>query len=194
MTTRTTPGPEFFLEAQPRILALAQRFDDLKNPAIITDPDANIIWTNRAILERTGFSREEALGRNPAALWGGQMPKEFYEWMWHTIKTEKRVFVNKLVNRNKLGKKYWQYIYIAPILDATGNIRYFIAFEFDAENPTEEELFVNKLAPAMDAQQSDPSRALTAFLSLVQVGGESADVKGLVGLVRELVTAVAKQK
>lgn len=194
MATRTTPGPKFFLESQPRVLALAQRFDELKNPAIITDSSANIIWTNRAILERTGFSREEALGRNPAALWGGQMPREFYQWMWHTIKDEKKVFVNKLLNRDKFGKTYWQYIYIAPILDGDGVIQYFVAFEFNAENPTEEEMFVNRLAPALNAQQSDPSSALAAFLSLIHTDENPGDVAGLSGLIHELVASVSGSK
>jgi PAS domain S-box-containing protein len=194
MAIRKTPGPEFFLEEQPRILALAQRFDDLKNPAIITDPNANIIWTNRAIRERTGFSREESLGRNPGSLWGGQMPKEFYQWMWHTIKDEKRVFINKVMNRNKEGKKYWQYIYIAPILDAEGDNRYFVAFEFDAENPSEEEQFVGKLAPALNEQQKDPAAALQTFLSLVEEHEPSGSVNeaGLADLVDSLVNIVGR--
>jgi len=190
---RKTPGREFFLETQPRVQALARRFDDLKNPAIITDADANIVWTNRAILDRTGFTREEALGRNPAALWGGQMPREFYQWMWHTIKNEKRVFINKVMNRDKNGKKYWQYVYIAPILDNAGDVRYFVAFEFDAENPSEEELFVGKLAPALNAQQEDPAVALSTFLGLVSSQKKSdADASDLANLIRELVSAVAQ--
>ncbi|HTP57208.1 MAG TPA: PAS domain S-box protein [Candidatus Paceibacterota bacterium] len=194
MAIRKTPGPSFFLEQQPRVLALAQRFDGLKNPAIITDADANIVWTNRAIRERTGFTREEALGRNPGSLWGGQMPKEFYQWMWRTIKDEKRVFINKVMNRNKEGMKYWQYIYVAPILDADGEIRYFVAFEFDAENPSEEERFVGRLAPALNAQKQDPSSALKAFLSLVEEHEPSGSVNetGIADLVDSLVHTVGQ--
>ncbi len=194
MAIRKTPGPEFFLTDQPKVLALVRRFDDLKNPAIVTDPDANILWTNRAIHERSGFSREEALGRNPGALWGGHMSREFYEGMWRTIKDDKRVFIGKLENRHKEGKRYWQYIYIAPILDDTGEVRYFVAFEFDAENPSEEELFVGRLAPIMNAQRTDPARALEEFLALLHIAPEEVgpDMPDLVDLISALVASVRK--
>lgn len=66
-----------------RSLSLAFAF--VSDPVVVTDPKGRVLYANHAVSTHTGFSEEECLGKKPGELWGGHMPKEFYQKMWHTI-------------------------------------------------------------------------------------------------------------
>src|SRR3990167_7107961 len=112
-----------------KIKFLADVFDMLPEHIIITDENANVIYANKAAEEQTGRSATEIIGKTPGDLWGGQMPKEFYEKMWHTIKIEKKPFVGDVKNKRSDGTKYWQELNVFPVLDKKGNIEIFIGVE-----------------------------------------------------------------
>lgn len=108
---------------------LQAAFDQMEDHVVITDLNANIIYANKAVEKHTGFSVWEILGKNPADLWGGRMTKEFYEQMWYRIKVEKKPFIGEVENRRKDGSIYWQELRVSPILDNSGDIKFFIAIE-----------------------------------------------------------------
>lgn len=97
---------------------------------IITDPDAKVIYANRAAQKLTGFSKEEMLGQNPR-LWGKQMNLGFYKKLWKTIKVDKKPFVGEIINKNKKGERYEAAMRISPVLDAKGNVIFFVGLERD---------------------------------------------------------------
>jgi len=105
-------------------------FDAISDHVIITDPDAHIIYANRAAEKNTGYAREEMIGKNPGDLWGGNMPKEFYDKMWQVIKTDKQPFVGEVRNKRKDGTEYWQEVHISPILWDNDDIKFFIEYIF----------------------------------------------------------------
>ncbi len=107
---------------------LSQAFDLIDDHVVITDPDANVIYANKAVENNTGYSREELIGKRPN-LWGNNMPKSFYEQMWRTIKTDKRSFVGEVKNKRKDGTEYWQELRVYPVLDDKGEIKIFIGIE-----------------------------------------------------------------
>lgn len=96
--------------------ALYAVLDQLPIHIIITDENGVIVYANKAVETITGFSCEEIIGQTPA-LWGKQMPQEFYENMWRTIKTEKKVFEAEVTNKNKSGNLYKAHAKIAPFFD-----------------------------------------------------------------------------
>ncbi|MDO8429758.1 MAG: PAS domain S-box protein [bacterium] len=97
---------------------------------IIADPDGTVLYANKAAERITGYTRGEIIGSRPS-LWGKQMPKEFYEQMWKTIKTDKRVFSGQIRNRRKNGEIYEADAQISPILDKDGNLKFFVGIERD---------------------------------------------------------------
>ncbi len=97
---------------------------------IITDQDGYIIYVNKAAETLTGYSKEEMIGKRPS-LWGNQMPKEFYQEMWKTIKEEKKSFGAELTNRRKDGQSYEVELHISPVLDDKGSVKYFVGVERD---------------------------------------------------------------
>ncbi len=106
-----------------------QAFDFIPDHVVITDKDANILYANESVEQNTGYSRDEIMGKNPDDLWGGKMPKDFYEKMWRRIKTEKKPFVGEIINKRKDGRDYWVELRIVPVLDEKGEARFFIGFE-----------------------------------------------------------------
>lgn len=108
---------------------------------VITDKDANVIYANKAAEKHTGFILEEMLGKNPADLWGGLMPKEFYEKMWHTIKFDKVPFRGEVQNKRRDGSLYWQEICICPVLDKKDEVKFFVAIEPEITSQKQKEIF-----------------------------------------------------
>ena len=146
-------------------LGLNKGFDLSPLHIAITDDNANIIYVNKAVLERTGFSMEEAIGKNPADLWGGKMPKEFYEKMWHTIKVEKKPFSGDVQNIRKDGTSYWQELLITPILDENGNVKFFVAIEPDITDKKKREQFKEQFISAIGHQVRNPLNAIRWILN-----------------------------
>lgn len=127
--TRHSPRIEDLAELNEEVYPLAAAFDQMQDHIVITDENANIVYANKAVERQTGFSRAEIFGRNPGDLWGGKMPKDFYERMWYRIKIEKEPFVGQVLNITKDGTPYYQELRISPILDGSGEVKYFIGIE-----------------------------------------------------------------
>lgn len=97
---------------------------------VITDRAGTIQYVNPAFTVLTGYTREEAVGRNPRFLKSGNQPHAFYEQLWCTILSG-QVWQGSVTNRRKDGAFYDEEMRIAPVLDADGVIANFIAIKHD---------------------------------------------------------------
>ncbi len=104
---------------------------------IITDTEGNIEYVNPAFERVTGYSRNEALGKNPRILKSGQHDASFYKNLWETI-TSGRTWYGKFINRRKDGSLFIEEASISPIFDASGKITHYVAVKRDVTR--EEEL------------------------------------------------------
>jgi PAS domain-containing protein len=59
------------------------------NAIVITDFHGTIMWVNHAFTTMTGYSKEEALGKNPRLLKSGEQPESYYAELWSTISSGK---------------------------------------------------------------------------------------------------------
>lgn len=101
------------------------------NSIVITDRNAHIQWVNPAFTKLTGYSLEEAIGKNPNELVkSGAHDPSFYDAMWKTILAG-QVWFGKLVNRRKDGTLYSEEQTITPVYGADGQISHFIAVKQD---------------------------------------------------------------
>ncbi len=154
------------------ITALKQGFDFVDDHVIITDENANILYANKAMERDTGFSINEVIGRNPADLWGGKMPREFYENMWHKIKEEKKPFIGEVQNIRKDGAEYWQELHISPILDKDGNVRFFIGIESNITERKTRDQFREEFVSILSHQSLTPLTGIRWTLQwLLERGG-----------------------
>jgi PAS domain S-box-containing protein len=154
------------------IASLRRAFDALQDHVIITDENGNILYANRAVEAKTGFSISEVIFKSPGDLWGGKMPRDFYEKMWHTIKEEKKPFVGEVSNRKKDGTEYWQELHIAPILDEKGEVKFFIGIEPDITDRKRKEKFSGDFVSVVGHQLRDPLSAILWTLEWLSERGE----------------------
>ncbi len=96
----------------------------------ITDVDGNIQYVNPAFEKVTGYTRSEAVGRNPRFLKSGEHDKEFYKQLWDTIKRG-QVWSGRLVNKRRDGRLYQEEATISPVRDSSGKIVNFVAVKRD---------------------------------------------------------------
>lgn len=131
-------------------------FDMVSDHVVVTDPNANILYANKAAEKNTGYSIEEMIGKNPGDLWGGDMSKEFYEKMWEVIKIEKQPFVGEVKNKRKDGTQYWQEIHISPVLWENGDVKFFIGIEPDITEKKDKEVFRDEFMSILAHQLKNP--------------------------------------
>lgn len=103
-------------------------FDYIKDQVVITNPEGVVIYANEVVEEITGYKCSEVIGKKPT-LWGGQMPKNFYQTMWKKISGEKKSIRVLVTNKNKNGKLYDALLHISPILDTEGKVQMFVGIE-----------------------------------------------------------------
>jgi PAS domain S-box-containing protein len=99
-------------EEQLRLLSTA--VESAANGIVITDQDGRILWVNPAFTRLTGYSRGEAVGRNPRILQSGRTPPELYQAMWNSL-LKGEPWHGELVNRNKDGSLHPEELTITPV-------------------------------------------------------------------------------
>ena len=97
---------------------------------IITDPTGSIVYVNRKFTEITGYSSDEAVGKNPRLLKSGLTSVEQYRQLWSTIQSG-ATWRGEYRNRRKNGELYWASATIAPVKDESGTITNFVAIQED---------------------------------------------------------------
>ena len=97
---------------------------------VITDDKGVILDVNPAFERTSGYTREEALGRNPRMLQSGRHSTEFYQRMWTTL-THGDVWRGRLTNKRKDGTFYDEEVTISPMRDAAGRIYSYVAVKRD---------------------------------------------------------------
>jgi PAS domain S-box-containing protein len=97
---------------------------------IITDSDGYIEYANPKFTELTGYTLDEAAGKNPKFLGSGKTPKGTYKELWETILSG-REWNGEFLNRKKSGELFWEKTSISPVKGLDGNIMNFIAVKMD---------------------------------------------------------------
>ena len=136
-------------EAEDALRKLSRAVDQSPSAIFITDTEGTIEYTNAKFTELTGFSPEEALGRNPRIIKSGDTPAELIEDLWETIKAG-REWRGEIKDRRKDGKHFWAYETIAPVKDDNGRVTHFVATHEDITKRKDAELAVKEALKEAD--------------------------------------------
>ena len=109
---------------------LATAMDQAADVVVITDISGNIQYVNPAFERQTGYSRSEAIGKNPRVLKSGRHDDAFFKNMWKTIKSG-NIWNGHIVNKRKDGSFFEEEMTISPVKDAGGAITNFVAVKHD---------------------------------------------------------------
>ncbi len=123
---------------------LAMAVQQAAESIVITDATGTILDVNPAFEKTTGYSREEAVGRNPRMLKSGRHDAGFYQRMW-TVLTDGQVWHGRLTNKRKDGTLFDEEVTISPMRDAAGKTVNFVAVKRDI---TEQERLESQLRRA----------------------------------------------
>lgn len=115
---------------QRRQNRLVTAIESAIEPIIITSTAGKIIYINPAFTTLTGYSRQEAIGRNPRLLKSGHQDDLFYRDMWQTI-TAGRGWAGRFINKKKDGTIFHDETTIAPVKDKEGKVLNFVAVKRD---------------------------------------------------------------
>jgi PAS domain S-box-containing protein len=109
---------------------LSTAVSQTSNSVMITDLKGNIEFVNDAFQLKSGYKREDIIGKNPRILKTNYLSKETYQEMWKTISSG-NVWKGEFHNRRKDGSTYWEEATISPIKDREGYIQNYIAVKED---------------------------------------------------------------
>ncbi|PKL40643.1 MAG: hypothetical protein CVV44_03305 [Spirochaetae bacterium HGW-Spirochaetae-1] len=162
ITTDVTEKKDSEAEMKRLATAVEQAAEDI----ILTDTEGNIQYVNPAFEKTTGYSRDEALGKNPRILKSGRHEEGFYKNLWDTISTG-LTWTGKIINKRKDGEFITQDANISPIRNQLGHIMGYVSVKRDISEQVQME------AQLLQAQKMEAIGTL--------VGGLAHDFNNILG-------------
>jgi len=117
-------------QTDERLRQLSPRVEASPASIVITDVGGQIQYVNPKFTALTGYTLQEALGKNPRILKTDQTSPEVHRQLWATI-TAGKEWHGEFCNRKKNGDLYWETAYISPIMEPSGRIVNFVAVKED---------------------------------------------------------------
>ncbi len=117
-------------QSEEELRRLAAAVEQTPASIVITDEEGNVRYVNPAFEKTSGYTRGEAVGRKASLVKSGRHPPEFYAELWATIGSGK-VWNGRIVNRARDGREYTEDCVIAPVKDAGGAVRNYVAVKRD---------------------------------------------------------------
>ena len=171
--TETESSRQDARDAGNRLLAehvsedpFAAAFKATRMPMIITDPhqhDNPIIFSNRAFSELTGYSQEELVGRNCRLLQGPGSEQSVIERIRQAIHNEESIACD-ILNYRKDGSPFWNALFISPVRDSGGIVRYFFASQLDFTDVKDKQMELAKARSSAEDEVARRTRDLSEAL------------------------------
>nr|WP_158651716.1 EAL domain-containing protein [Marinobacterium profundum] len=118
---------ELELTRNAQALQVAARvFDASREGIIVSDANNRIQAVNSAYCEITGYSAEDAIGRNPSFMSSGRHDAGFYRQLWHELE-QQDCWQGEVWNRRKNGELYPEWLSINVHRNAEHQIENYIA-------------------------------------------------------------------
>jgi PAS domain S-box-containing protein len=133
---------------------LSRAVEQSPTSIVITDREARIEYVNAKFTELTGYTLEEALGRNPSILNSGQTPRETFQQMWTTILAGSE-WRGEFHNRKKNGELYWEAVIISPLKNPAGAITHFVAVKEDITSSKQAGRILNAALAELERSNRD---------------------------------------
>ena len=133
------------MQAQQQLRMLQERAIDAMDQGLVIcaprEDDLPIVYMNHGFHRLTGYSWDEAFGRNMRFLQGEKTDRETIGRIDHALKHGKG-FSGELVNYRRDGSSFWNQLTIRPLCDESGELTHFIATLMDvsARKASEEAL------------------------------------------------------
>lgn len=148
------------VQATEKLKLAASVFTHAREGIVITDPRGTILDVNEMFTRITGYSREEAIGRNPRMLKSGRQSEAFYRDMWRALE-EGGHWSGELWNKAKDGRIYLEMLTISAVCNQAGRVQHYVGLISDVTEAREQEMRLARIA-SYDALTNLPNRTLFA--------------------------------
>ncbi|MGZ0655496.1 transporter substrate-binding domain-containing protein [Coraliomargarita sp. W4R72] len=148
--------------AEEELQNLRKAVEQSASTIVITDLRGKIEYVNPAFERITGYTKAEALGKNPRMLNSGKQNAEFHRDLWASIQSGK-TWSGEFQNKRKDGSLYWESATISPVHNGKGEIVHFIGIK---EDITERKEMDTKLIEALNQAEAG-NRAKSEFLGIM---------------------------
>lgn len=119
----------FSLKREKELYAFKYAVEHSDNTIVITDPDRHITFVNEVFEKATGYTKEEALGKNPNILKSGKQDDNFYKELNEKLDRGEK-WEGQFVNKRKDGSLYYEKASIVPII-LNGKLLSYLAIKLD---------------------------------------------------------------
>ena len=163
-----------------KLSLVASRTD---NTVIITNAKREIEWVNEAFTKMTGYTSNEAMGKNPGQFLQGPDTDQNTVSRIRKKLNENGSVNEEIVNYNKRGEAYWVNMDINPIFDTEGKVDKFIAIQSNISERKQSEL--DKARLLEELLQKNKSLEEYAFITSHNLRAPIAHILGLTALLNE---------
>ena len=147
-------------------------------------PDNPMIYVNDQFVEKTGYGREEALGRNYRFLQGPETREEQVAELQRAIDAGEATTV-ELRNYRENGELFWNRVTISPLKDVSGEITHWVGFQEDITDSKRRERELERqnerlerFAGIVSHDLRSPMSVATGRIELAKADTESAGANG----------------
>lgn len=112
-------------QTQEKLFQSQAVFQNTNEGIMIVDVNSNIIAVNPAFTRITGYSEQEAVGKNPRLLHSGQNNEAFYAALWADL-NRTGGWQGEIWNRRKNGEVYPEWLTISTVRDDNGKVLNYI--------------------------------------------------------------------
>ena len=171
-------------QAEAELRKLSRALEQSPASVVITDINGTIEYVNPKFEQASGYTAEEAVGKNPRMLKGGERTEDDYKSLWQTL-TAGKEWRGVFHNKRKDGSMYWEAASISPIRGDDGKITHYVGVKEDVTDRklAEEQLRMNATVfdtTAEGIMVTDPTgRIKTVNAAFTKITGfEPEDVIG----------------
>ncbi|MBI9061664.1 MAG: PAS domain S-box protein [Marinilabiliaceae bacterium] len=173
---------------------LIKALDFSENIMVITDKQGIIQYVNQTFVDKYGYTRNEAIGKNPGMLNTGYHDAAFYYNLWTTI-SNGETWKGTFRNQTKSGQIIWEHATINPIIDDKSYITGYIAIKEDVTRQVElekqleedqfflEELFNNAPVGIAILEPVKDSNGKVSDLLVIKSNPNAGKIVGKLGMV-----------
>ncbi|MCZ2355855.1 MAG: PAS domain-containing protein [Bacteroidia bacterium] len=168
-------------EIQKTQIELTGQLNAINNASMVyeTDLEGNITYVNDALLNVSGFSKDELLGKRYTILKSGRQPESTYQEQWKTI-LRGQIWRGEMEKRTKDGVFFWVLETNTPVLGLNQEPIKSINVLFDITAQKQQEFRLRSQQAALLDLTSNPAikegNLKVAFQVIAKVGMETLNV------------------
>ena len=169
-STSTTRGIEYtcFLVFVPIFIFMVKEYSSQRNDELINelkefdrfvdrsvlvsraDAKGKITYVNKKFQEVSGWSLDEAVGKDHNIVNSGYHPKEFWAEMYRVTVKERDIWNAVCTNKNKKGELYWVDSYIKAEFDRDNKLKGFMSIRYDVTELKKKEVEIRNRMNAIN--------------------------------------------